>query len=182
MQHLTTGLRQRDAALSQVGHVLIAPFGLDTAFLINPLGEVVHRWSGDIGLTHLCYLLPNGNLFSNEVCAAPKGVPLTTSGMMRERDRDSKIVWEHCDPYQHHDARRLPNGGAIYIAYTDPNPVTDANSIGGVPDSQLPEGMYGECLREVNAVKGYHLRFGHINWLFRMRSYAATDTAITNLI
>ena len=181
MQHLTTGLRQRDAALSQVGHVLIA-FGLDTAFLINPLGEVVHRWSGDIGLTHLCYLLPNGNLFSKEVCAAPKGVPLTTSGMMRERDRDSKIVWEHCDPYQHHDARRLPNGGAIYIAYTDPNPVTDANFIGGVRDSQLPEGMYGECLREVNAVKGYHLRFGHINWLFRMRSYAATDSAIKNLI
>jgi hypothetical protein len=150
MQHFTTGLRQHSASTAQVGHVLLAPFGSNAAFLINPAGEVTHRWTTGHGLTHFCYLLPNGNLFANEMCTNPKGVPLTTSGLMRERDHTSAIVWEHLDPYQHHDARRLPEGGAIYIAYTDPKPATNALFPSGVPGSELPEGMYGECLREVN--------------------------------
>jgi hypothetical protein len=95
-------------------------------------------------------LLPNGNLFANEVCGDPKGVPLTTSGLMRERDRDSVVVWEHKDPYQHHDARRLPTGGAIYIAYTDSDTTTDNAFSGGVLGSETLGGMFGECLREVN--------------------------------
>lgn len=149
MQHTTTGLRHHSTS-AQMGPVLLAPFGSDAAFLISPDGEVTHRWTTGQGLTHFCYLLPNGNLFSNELCAQPRGVPLTTSGAMRERDRDSRIVWEHIDPYQHHDARLLPEGGAIYIAYTDPSTATAEKFDGGVAGSELPEGMYGECLREVN--------------------------------
>lgn len=150
MRNLTTGIRQHDKSAAQVGHVLLAPFGSGAAFLINPDGEVIHNWTGSYGATHFCYLLPNGNLFANEVCNDPKGVPLTTSGLMCERDRDSVVVWEHMDPYQHHDARRLPTGGAIYIAYTDPDATTDNAFSGGVLGSETPGGMFGECLREVN--------------------------------
>lgn len=151
MLHRNSGLTYRDPERSEMGYVLLAPFASDQAFLVSPEGEIVHRWTGAHSVTHACYLKENGNLWVNEVTDAPQGVPLTTSGLIRERDLDGNVVWEHHDPWQHHDARPLPEGGAIYIAYRAPDAKINAAFTGGVAGSETGEGMYGECLREVDA-------------------------------
>jgi len=151
MLHRSTGLTYTQTDKSQIGYTLMAPFASKLAFLVNPQGEVVHRWTGSHSVTHACYLLENGNLWINELSDAPKGVPLTTSGLIRERDSSGHIVWEHHDPWQHHDARRLPHGGAIYIAYKEPDIGTASAFSGGVPDSEPDGGMFGECIKEIDA-------------------------------
>jgi len=150
MLHHSVGLVVSKPELSQIGYVLLAPFASDYAFLVDPKGDVVHRWTGAHSVTHACYLLPNGNLWVNELSDTPRGVPLTTSGIMRERDAQGTVVWEHHDPWQHHDARRLPDGGAIYIAYRESNTNSASLFTGGVPGSEVAGGMFGECLREVD--------------------------------
>ncbi len=146
----TTGLTHIEPGQAQIGYTLLAPFATDSAFLISPGGEIVHRWSGTHSVTHACYLLENGNLLVNELSDSPKGVPLTTSGLMRERNAEGTIVWEHHDPWQHHDVRRLPNGGTIYIAYQAPDAKVASLFSGGVKGSETDAGMYGECIREIN--------------------------------
>ena len=132
------------------GLVLIAPIGGSQVQLINYKGEVVHEWQVGNGFTNWCYLLPNGNLFINERCDNRKGVALTGSGLMREYDWDGNLVWEHLDPYQHHDARKLPQGGAAYLAFTELTPSEAAQVKGGVPHSESPGGLYGEAGRVVD--------------------------------
>jgi hypothetical protein len=134
------------------GYVLIGPGGGAQAFLIDYDGNVINEWHGrSRGLTHWCYLLPNGNLFANERCEEPAGVALTSSGVMREYDWAGNVVFEHIDPWQHHDARRLANGNTVYLAFTDLNEQQRAEIKGGVPGSEIAPGIMGECVREVDA-------------------------------
>ena len=116
---LQTGVTLHGTGPSTPGYVLFAPGGGKQVFLVDYNGNVVHEWQTGGGLTHWCYLLPNGNLFVNERCEQPEGVALTGSGLMREYDRNGKLVHELLDPWQHHDARRLANG---CLLYTSPSP------------------------------------------------------------
>ena len=155
IQH--TGLTHRVEGRFTPGYVLIAPTWGQDAYLLNWNGEVANHWRTGPRMTSWCYLRANGNLFINERVAEPMGVKLTTSGIMREYDWDGSLVWEHVDPWQHHDARRLENGGVVYTAYRKMTHDEQARVKGGVPGSESPEGMYGEVIREVDAA-------GHVVW------------------
>jgi len=150
MLTLHTGVTHHDRERSTPGYVLVGPSGSTQVYLIDYEGAVAHTWNVGSGVTFWNMLLPNGNLFVNERAPVRKGVELTGSGLMREYDADSNIVWEHHDPYQHHDARRLPTGGAIYLAYTDLDAAAAAKVKGGVPGSESPVGLCGEAVREVD--------------------------------
>ena len=150
MLALHTGVTHHDPARSTPGYVLVAPCGGTEAFLVDYDGTVAHQWNVSSGLTFCTKLLPNTNLFVNEHAPVRKGVALTTSGMMREYDRSSTIVWEHCDPYQHHDAQRLRAGGAAYLAYTDIDEDQRSAIIGGIAGSESPIGICGEAIRQVD--------------------------------
>jgi len=139
------------------GFFLIAPANGDETFLVSTEGETVHRWQGSVGLTHWACLLPNGNLFVNERCDNPQGVELTCSGLMREYDWQGNIVFEHLDPWQHHDARRLPNGNTVYLAFTPLDEQQQRSIVGGVAGSEPENGICGECVREVDGD-------GHVVW------------------
>ncbi|MBX2886460.1 MAG: arylsulfotransferase family protein [Granulosicoccus sp.] len=133
------------------GYVLVSPAASEQVYLVDYTGTPVHSWAVGRGLTHWSYLLPNGHLFVNERCDEPKGVALTGSGLMREYDWQGNLVWEHLDPWQHHDARRLSNGNAVYLAYT-PLAASEQTAIkGGIAGSESESGIQGECIREVNA-------------------------------
>ena len=130
------------------GYLLDPSVGGRRVFLLDPDGEVTHKWVGRIGMTNWGYLLPNGHLFA--MSAVPtEGVALTISGRMAEYDRDGTLVWEHEDPYQHHDARRLADG-AIYAAFTDLDDAEKAAIRGGAPGSESEGGPYGEVIRQVD--------------------------------
>ena len=147
IQH--TGVTLHEASRSTPGFVLLKPSEGKQVYLVDYAGRTVHTWKAGGGITNWCYLLPNGNLFVNERCKAPKGVPLTVSGLMREYDWQSNVVWEHLDPYQHHDARRL-NSGVVYVAYTEMKPEDARRVSGGIPGTEPPDGMSGEVIREVD--------------------------------
>jgi outer membrane protein assembly factor BamB len=144
-----TGVTFHDKSRSTPGHVLLKPSEGHDVYLIDYDGKTIHSWKAGGGITNWCYLLPNGNLFVNERCENPRGVPLTVSGLMREYDLQGNIVWEHLDPYQHHDARRL-NGGVVYLAYTEMKLEDQRRVAGGIPGTEPPGGMAGEVIREVD--------------------------------
>jgi len=148
MRISTTGLLFDDPARSTPGYVLIRPSEGDRTILLDPDGQVAHEWQTGGGVTNWAYLLPNGNLFANEHCDNRKGVALTVSGRMREYDKAGQVVWSHDDPYQHHDARRLPEG-AVYAAFTDLSDAEKARIRGGVPGTETPGGPFGEVIRRV---------------------------------
>ena len=106
-----TGLTHSDPARVTQGLTLISPMQGDTVFLVDEAGEKVHEWKTGIGLTKWAYLRENGTLFVNERSPNPSGVDLTISGLMREYDWDGTLLWEYEDPGQHHDARRMADGG-----------------------------------------------------------------------
>ncbi len=144
-----TGVTIHDLHRATPGLVLFKPSESKDAVLVNYAGQVVHHWKVGKGITSWCYLRANGNLFVNERCENPRGVALTVSGLMREYDWQGNVVWEHLDPYQHHDARRLENG-AVYAAYTFMDPKEQARIAGGIPGSEPEGGMSGEVIREVD--------------------------------
>lgn len=150
LQH-HTGLIHHEPGRSTLGLVLVAPCGGKAVHLVDYDGSILHTWTVlDGGVTFCAELLPNGNLWVNERAPVRKGVELTGSGFMREYNIDSEVVWEHHDPYQHHDAARLRGGGAAYLAYTDPDESITTSIHGGVPGSESPVGICGEVIREVD--------------------------------
>ena len=145
-----TGVTHHIAEHSTPGYVLFAPVGGNEVYLVDYNGELAHKWNVGYGFTFWCYLLPNGNLFVNERAQTRKGVALTGSGLMRQYDWKGNLVWEHYDPYQHHDARRLKNGGAVYLAYTEVGEEEQTKIVGGVTGSESEGGLFGEAIREID--------------------------------
>ena len=142
------------------GCTLFSPIQSREACLIDRSGEVVHRWAVSGKSTNWCMLLPNGNLWMVEKGTGRHPNRLA-SGAMREYDWEGNIVWEHLDDAQHHDARRLPNGGCVYPAWERLDDDFAAAVGGGVPGSEPEGGLWGEVVREVDAR-------GDIVWEWRM--------------
>lgn len=132
------------------GLTLIAPMQGDVVMLVDEAGQEVHRWQTGVGLTKWSYLLPGGRLVTNERVDNPTGVDLTLSGRICIYDWDSKVIWQYEDPGQHHDARILPDGGAVYLANTVLTPEQQAAVQGGAPGSEPPDGLAGEVIRRVD--------------------------------
>ncbi len=149
MQIRHTGVLYEDPNRSTPGYILICPVEGDRAFLLRPNGSVAHTWETGVGMTNWTYILPNGNLFRNERCENPQGVALTVSGRMSEYAPDGTLVWQHDDPYQHHDARRLSDG-AVYAAFTELPEDVKTTILGGVEGSETDGGPFGEAIRQVN--------------------------------
>lgn len=149
MRITNTGLLYDDPTQSTPGYILICPVDGDKAFLLRPDGSVAHEWQTGNGMTNWTYLQPNGNLVRNERCENRQGVALTVSGRISEYAPDSTLLWQHDDPYQHHDARRLEDG-AIYAAFTELSDDVKAKIPGGHPGTETPGGPFGEVIRRVN--------------------------------
>jgi hypothetical protein len=146
-----TGLTHSITDRVTPGLTLISPMQGDFVYLVDEDGTEVHRWQTRIGLTKWSYLLDGGRLVTNERVDNPSGVDLTLSGRICIYDWDGRLQWQHEDPGQHHDARILPDGGAVYLANTPLSEAEQAAVAGGVPGSEPPGGMSGEVIREIDA-------------------------------
>ncbi len=145
------GIRVNDRSRATPGFTLYSPLWRPVAYLLNMEGKVVHSWALAGPPGGYVRLLPNGNLLA--ATATDDGPPLkggAKGGLIRELDWDGNVVWEYRDPWQHHDFRRLSNGNLLYAAW-EPMPEAAASRVrGGVPDSEGPDGMFSDLLREVN--------------------------------
>jgi hypothetical protein len=70
---------------------------------------------------------------------------------MRAYDWDGNVIWEHIDDHQHHDARRLLNGNAVYIAWQEFTPDEASHLKGGLSGTEMDGKVYGEVVREVGS-------------------------------
>jgi outer membrane protein assembly factor BamB len=145
------GVTYYDREKATPGFTLYSRNGSDQVWLINMDGEVVHEWKTTGGTTNTNYLRPNGNLFICEKVAGGPNVRSGKGGRMREYDWEGNVVWEHIDDHQHHDARRLENGNAVYIAWKEFSANEMASVKGGDPGTEMDGKIYGEVIREVNS-------------------------------
>lgn len=146
-----TGVSIYKKSKARKGYTLYAPLRQDRAYLIDMEGKVVHRWRlGPGGVNH-AQLLPNGNLFNCEW--EDGGPPLFAGkgGRLREYAWNGKVVWEHIDDTQHHDARRLPNGNTMYLAWKKMSRKDAKRVRGGMPKTEAPGGaIYCDVAREID--------------------------------
>ena len=81
--------------------------------------------------------------------------PVISIGMAADQvpQRSGKVLWEHHDGNQHHDARRLPNGNTIYIAWEPLDEFSAKRVHGGIPGSEKDGIIYGDVIREITPEK-----------------------------
>ena len=120
-------------------------------------GRVVHEWQlpGVVGL--YAHLLPNGNLLAAVQTADGPRNMRDQGGQILELDWDGKLVWEHIDPFHHHDQRRLRNGNTLYASWKLLSEDQAGRVRGGREGTEHADGIYGDVLREID-------RHGNIVW------------------
>jgi hypothetical protein len=150
---MRTGLIAYDKSKTCPGYVLYTPMNGDTTILLNTNGNIEHTWKhnyrGNYG-----YLLPNSNIFMtgkthDETWDLIPGWNDFKGGILQELDPQGNVLWEHRDPYQHHDGRKTKNGGAIYLSL-EKLPENIASKVkGGLTDTEN-YGMYADTIIEIN--------------------------------
>jgi hypothetical protein len=151
---MKTGLTAYDKSKTCPGFVLYTPMNGDTTILLDCKGNHIHTWKHDYRGNY-GYLLPNGNLFMtgktrDETWDLLPGWNNFKGGILQELDPQGNIVWEHRDPFQHHDGRRTEEGGAIYLSL-EKLPRNIASQVkGGLPGSD-EDGMWADTIVEVDA-------------------------------
>jgi hypothetical protein len=132
------------------------------ATMVDMEGQIVHQWHHDEGIQHL-KLLDNSNLLI-QTCplkdAGGRENSGGSAGAMIELEPNGETIWEHRDIAQHHDYIRLANGNTVYLAW-EPIPLDISKQIkGGHSHEEDPEYMWGDVIREVDAmgkiVKEWH--------------------------
>jgi len=98
------------------GFVLLAPRGLNSTFLVDENGLVMHEWTHSLPTAVAAYLLPNGNLLHTVV----DGVGVDRDVWLEELSWTGEPVWRFSmkgvGAQIHHDIERLPNGNTLVIA------------------------------------------------------------------
>lgn len=150
------GLRGIDEHKVSPGYTLLAHLtSPGTVKLVDNNGEEVHRWNLPYRPGRHAQILRNGNLAYNGVHPeAPRLFPLWQKyrgGVMMEVDPTGKVVSEHRDPLAHHDQHHLDNGELLYATVEGMSPKQGSSVIGGIPDSEAPDGkVYGDCIKHVS--------------------------------
>jgi hypothetical protein len=150
-----TGLTALDESRACPGYVLYAPmYGPGKVILLDLQGREVHTWRMPHPPGLYGHLLPNGNLFylGKVRDETWDRFPLWSrfkGGVLLEADWDGKILWEHRDHEHHHDARRTPAGGAVYLTVERVTPGLAARVRGGVPGTD-EHGMWADVIVEVD--------------------------------
>jgi outer membrane protein assembly factor BamB len=145
------GVTYYDKDKATPGYTLYSRNGSDQVWLIDMDGKVAHEWKTTGGTTNCNYLRPNGNLFICERVPEGPKVKSGKGGRIHEYDWDGNVVWEHIDDHQHHDARRLENDNAVYIAWQEFTADEASRVKGGKPGTEMDGKIYGEVIREVDS-------------------------------
>jgi hypothetical protein len=166
------GLIAYDSHKTCPGFVLYTPLNGNTTILLDCDGNTVHTWKHDYRGNY-GYLLPNGNLFMtgkthDETWDLLPGWNNFKGGILQELDPHGNVVWEHRDPYQHHDGRRTRDGGAIYLSLERLPDDVVTQVKGGLAGSEN-DGMWADIIVEVD-------REGDIVWTWSAAKHLDFET------
>ena len=153
---LRTGVTGHDPDKAEQGYVLFSPLAnVNKTIIIDMQGEVVYEWQHDCAVGIYGSLTEEGNLFMgakirDETWDAFAIWPAFKGGEVREVSPSGEVLWRHADIWHHHDQRRMPHGGALYMSM-EPVPDELAQQVRGGharPDGKTD--MYADVLVEVD--------------------------------
>jgi hypothetical protein len=117
----TVGLIRHEAGTLDDGYVLFAPNNATTTYLIDRCGKQVKSWNSAYKPGQSAYLLPNGTLFRTANVNNTTFVAGGQGGKVEMIDWNSNVMWSYtfsdATKCQHHDAKVLPNGNVLIIAW-----------------------------------------------------------------
>lgn len=157
------------------GYNLITP-SVDTTYLFDNEGRVVHSWPSDIS-TGVAYLLDNGHLFRTAVAddLEPAFQGPAKSGRFQEFDWDGNLIWDFeyhsAERMPHHDAIKLPNGNVLVICW---EMIREEEAIAqGVPAEHVKDShLQASCLVEIEPTG---LTTGEVVWEWRSWDHLIQD-------
>ena len=160
-RYLKTGVTGHNAAKAEQGYVLFTPMhdarktgGINKTLIIDMDGEIVHEWAHDTDIGLYGSLTDEGNLFMGAKMQDETwnrfGIwPAFKGGEIREMTPSGDIIWRHQDIWHHHDQRKMPHGGALYLSLEKVPEALAAQVVGGYPAPTGPD-MYADVLVEVD--------------------------------
>jgi len=139
-----------DSSKAYNGYTMFAPHASTDVWLIDMKGRVVHHWELPTFLGSDVRLLPNGNQIRVHKTGTEPTAFLGTGGKeLVEVDWQGNVVWKYDDLYMHHDFCRLENGNTLLNRYVQvPNEMA-AKVKGGIPGTELEDGMWGAGFQEM---------------------------------
>ena len=160
---------------STEGYVMMMPSESTSTYLINTDGEVVHRWTSDMGSLH-GYLLKNGHLVRLERDPDfPTFAAGGQAGRIREYDWDGNLVWDFematATELTHHDFEVMPNGNVLAIAYEVKTP-EEAIAAGRDPENTAKAGLWPDKIVEIKPLRP---NGGEIVWEWHMWDHLIQD-------
>ena len=153
---LRTGVTCHNRQKAEQGYVLFSPLAnLNKTFIIDMDGEVVHEWTHDQAIGIYGSLTEDGNLFmgakiKDDTWNAFGIWPAFKGGELREVTPSGEIIWRHTDKWHHHDQRKMPHGGALYMSLEVVPEELARRVKGGHPAPDGTEQMYADVLVEVD--------------------------------
>jgi len=138
------------------GYTLFAPLRGKVTYLIDILGRVVHSWQSDYKPGNSVYLLPDGRLLHTaavEQSAHPTFLGAgVNGGRVQIFEWDGAPAWDFLYSsdrvLQHHDAKMLPSGNVIMIAF-EAKTRAEAVEAGRKPSLVGTYGLWPDHLIEV---------------------------------
>ena len=141
----------------QPGYTLFSPGMGNLVCLIDAAGVLVHFWP--VQRTHLCALLPNGNLLVDRH---------GDEGGVEELDPEARCVWAWRGPV-HHDFQPLPDGGMVMLTHRQ-EPAMD----GFFDPGETPQTIRNDVVVEID-------RDGAVRWEFSFREHADALARLSGL-
>ena len=154
----TVGLTFQDSTIMD-GYHLFFPDFQPNVYLMDPCGQIVHTWEGDVDFWpgFSVYLTPEGNLIkASRPIIDPEGVVLRASGqagVVEIYDWDNNLLWEYellvGDRRLHHDIEPMPNGNILVNAWGE---ITreEAEALGRDPESLFGNVLFDEIIMEID--------------------------------
>ena len=146
----TVGLR-RCTDEAEAGYALFTPFADPTTYLLDPHGEVVHRWAGQRLSGMSTYLLDDGTLLraTNLPPSSSFVDGMSRGGGLEARSWDGALLWETTfaddTVFRHHDVEPLPDGTVLVIAY-EYKTRAEALAVGRDPDLLVGDALWPDFL------------------------------------
>jgi hypothetical protein len=139
-----------DLSKAYGGYTLFAQHTSTDAWLIDMRGHIVHHWKLPHPPGGPIRLLPNGNQIRlDKTLKEPTAHMGTAGGNLVEVDWNGNVVWKYEDQYMHHDFCRLENGNTLINRHVLIPPQIAARVKGGIPGTELKEGMWGDSIQEI---------------------------------
>lgn len=170
----TVGLSQHSAGTLDDGYVLFAPNNAYTTYLIDRCGRQVKTWNSAYKPGQSVYILPDGTLLhtgnanNTTFNAGGKG------GIIEKIDWNGNVTWSYtisdATKCQHHDAKILPNGNVLVIAW-EKKTNTEAIAAGRNP-SLVPNTLWSEQILEIQPVGS---NGGNVVWEWHLWNHLVQD-------